>query len=81
MANRNEKNPGNVPGPFYVDNTCIDCGLCPAEAPLFFQRNDDIAMTFVHHQPVTPEDIRAATEAMEACPADSIGCDGGDGAI
>jgi hypothetical protein len=40
MANRNDKNPGNVPGPFYVDTTCIDCDLCRETAPSTFRRDD-----------------------------------------
>ena len=76
MANRNEKNPGNAPGPFYVDSTCIDCGMCPANAPEFFRRNDETGMSIVFHQPVTDEEWKAAREALEGCPTDSIGDDG-----
>jgi len=76
MPDRNEKNPGNVPGPFYVDSSCIDCGMCPADAPQFFRRDDEIQMTIVHRQPETPEERQQALESMEACPTDSIGCDG-----
>ena len=78
MANRNEKNPGNVSGPFYVDSSCIDCGMCPADAPQFFRRNDNIGMTIVYRQPATPEEIHYAKEAMEVCPTESIGCDADD---
>ena len=76
MANRNEKNPGNVPGPFYVDSTCIDCGMCPANTPAFFRLNDDIGMSIVYRQPVTEEEWKLAHEALEACPTESIGDDG-----
>ena len=76
MANRNEKNPGNVPGAFYVDSSCIDCDLCRESAPSFFTRNDEAGLTIVVRQPVTPDEIQQAREALEGCPSDSIGEDG-----
>lgn len=76
MANKHDKNEGNVPGKFYVDASCIDCDLCRETAPGFFQRNDDIGFSIVYRQPVTPEEIEQATEAMNNCPTESIGNDG-----
>jgi len=75
MAEQNRKVPENVPGPFYVDDTCIDCDLCRSTAPQFFARNEEGGYSYVHLQPVTPEELALATEAM-ACPTDSIGNDG-----
>jgi ferredoxin len=66
----------NVAGAFYVDSTCIDCGLCPDTAPDFFKRDDDAGVSFVYRQPVTAEQIEAAQEAMDGCPTESIGNDG-----
>ena len=34
MANILDRLPQNVPGRFYVDSTCIDCGLCVDECPV-----------------------------------------------
>jgi ferredoxin len=76
MANKYDKNPGNAPGPFYVDSTCIDCDLCRTTDPATFQRNDEAGVTVVYRQPVTAEEIALAGEAMNGCPTDSIGCDG-----
>jgi ferredoxin len=76
MAKINERLPQNMPGPFYVDATCIDCDKCRTTAPEFFRRDDEIGMSVVYRQPVTPEEIKLAEEAME-CPTDSIGNDGG----
>lgn len=76
MANRNEKNPGNVPGPLYVDSTCIDCGMCPDNAPAFFRRDDELGMSVVFRQPVTKEEWKQAREGLEGCPTESIGDDG-----
>jgi ferredoxin len=76
MPNRNEKNPGNVPGAFYVDNTCIDCDMCREIAPASFRRDDDIALSIVFRQPTTPAEWTAAREAASSCPTESIGDDG-----
>ena len=76
MANRNDKNQGNIAGPFYVDSTCIDCGMCPASTPAFFRRNDELGLSIVYRQPATPDEAREAQEALAACPTESIGDDG-----
>lgn len=78
MANRNEKNPGNVPGPFYVDSSCIDCDMCREIAPATFRRDDDTGMSIVFRQPSNPEEPAQAHEALERCPTGSIGDDGGE---
>jgi ferredoxin len=78
MANKTNKNQGNAPGAFYVDSTCIDCDLCRETAPGTFRRNDDIGFSIAYQQPVTPEDIAEASEAMIGCPTGSIGDDGAD---
>lgn len=76
MANRNEKNPGNVPGAFYVDASCIDCDLCRETAPGSFRRDDNLGLTIVFHQPETQEELAQAREALQGCPTDTIGDDG-----
>jgi ferredoxin len=76
MANKHEKNPGNLPGAFYVDSTCTDCDLCRSIAPATFRRDDDSGVTIVYRQPNTSEELALAREGMEDCPTESIGCDG-----
>ena len=76
MADKNLKNPENVPGKYYVDSTCIDCGLCPDAAPTVFERFDEGGYSIVHHQPATEQELALAEEAREACPSESIGNDG-----
>jgi ferredoxin len=76
MADKNERLPQNVAGPYYVDSSCTDCDLCRNIAPEFFRRDDEIGMSVVYHQPVTPEEHALAEEAKEGCPTDSIGNDG-----
>jgi ferredoxin len=75
MPNPNLKNPENVPGRFYVDDTCIDCDLCRSTVPGVFRRVDEYGYSAVYRQPVTPEEIAAATEAAADCPSESIGID------
>jgi ferredoxin len=76
MANRNQKAAGNVPGKFYVDDSCCDCDLCRNTAPAVFARNDEIAGSVVIRQPMTPDEILLVESAVSECPTDSIGFDG-----
>jgi glyoxylase-like metal-dependent hydrolase (beta-lactamase superfamily II)/ferredoxin len=61
----------NVPGPFFVDSTCIDCDACRWIAPLSFDRADE--QSRVYHQPEGEEETAAALRALVACPTASIG--------
>ena len=79
MAEKTNRLPQNVRGPYYVDDSCIDCDLCRTTAPDFFQRNDEIGFSVVYRQPVTAEERSAAEEGRQGCPTESIGNDGGDG--
>lgn len=76
MADKNQKTSENIPGKYYVDNTCIDCGMCPAAAPQFFRRFDEGGYSIVYRQPQTADEIATANEALDGCPTDSIGNDG-----
>ncbi len=76
MANRTQRTPENAPGPYYVDDSCIDCGLCPETAPEFFKRFDEGGYTVVHRQPQTSDELALAEKARDACPTESIGNDG-----
>lgn len=78
MADINERNPKNIPGPFFVDTSCIDCDLCRTIAPEVFHRDEESGMTVVHHQPVNEREIADAREAIESCPTESIGEDASD---
>jgi ferredoxin len=77
MADRNRKWPDNVSGDYFVDDTCIDCDACRAEAPTLFTRNDAHGYSYVMKQPETEEDFIRAKAAAEACPVEAIG--GGEG--
>ena len=76
MATLLERLASNAAGRFYVDATCIDCDLCRSTAPAFFRRNDELGFSEVHRQPLTPEEVDLAEEALNECPSNSIGGDG-----
>ena len=76
MAEKNDRLAQNAPGSYYVDSTCIDCDMCRSTAPDFFRRDEEIGMSIVYRQPVTPEERAMAEEAKQGCPTDSIGNDG-----
>jgi ferredoxin len=78
MAEPTQKYPENVPGPYYVDDTCIDCDQCRSNAPRFFARQDTNGYSYVHRQPVTDEEIAEAEAARLGCPTESIGNDGAE---
>ncbi len=76
MADKENKNPENVPGPFYVDDQCIDCDLCRETAPNNFAREEDEGYSYVCKQPENDEERDLCIEAMEGCPVEAIGDDG-----
>ncbi|MEG0024203.1 MAG: ferredoxin [Akkermansia sp.] len=75
MADKDDKNEGNVSGKFYVDSNCIDCDLCRETAPANFDRSDE-GYSIVIKQPDDKAELTACNEAMESCPVEAIGNDG-----
>lgn len=71
MASRLQRLPSNVPGDFFVDSTCIDCGTCRQVAPGTFAEGDDAS--FVHRQPQGAAAAHRALMALVACPVAAIG--------
>ena len=61
----------NVPGTYCNDETCIDCDLCREIAPHIFTRDDEEGASYVRRQPVTPDEIAEAEEALATCPSES----------
>jgi ferredoxin len=76
MADKTRKVPENVPGRYYVDETCIDCDLCRESAPGNFLRFDPGRHSFVALQPRDPTEEAACRSALEECPVEAIGDDG-----
>jgi len=75
-ANPNDRVTENVPGPFYVDSTCIDCDVCRDAAPENFTRSFKHAYSYVSKQPENEIERAACQEALSACPVEAIGNDG-----
>ncbi len=75
MADKTRKWSENAAGTYYVDEECIDCDACRAEAPDHFIRNDEHGYSFVSLQPVNDEEREKCEAALEACPVEAIGND------
>ena len=76
MASIKSRVPENVRGKFYVDSSCIYCGLCDETAPTVFRECNEQGWAYVFHQPETEEELRQCMEAVGGCPTESIGIDG-----
>ena len=76
MADLSQRVPENVPGPIYVDLTCIYCDLCREIVPTVFHYIYKQGSAAVFHQPDTEEELALVREAIEGCPTGSIGSDG-----
>ena len=77
MADPRDKVAETVPGRFYVDTQCIDCDVCRVTAPTNFQRSEDKGYSYVFRQPESAEENAQCQEAMDSCPVEAIGNDGG----
>jgi len=77
MAQRSKSHPDNVPGSFFVDRSCIDCGTCYEYLPWVFHAAGDHSRVF--RQPEGPSDRLHALKALLACPTGSIGTSDAEG--
>ena len=71
MAKPSRRLAWNVPGDFYVDNSCIDCDACRQIAPTVFREHGDLSI--VYRQPADDKEVLDALKALVACPTASIG--------
>ena len=76
MADKTIKVPENVPGKWYVDDTCVPCQTCLTEAPQLLKYNDDETYVYFFKQPEGEEEMTAAANALAICPQNAIGDDG-----
>jgi ferredoxin len=76
MAEKSRRLDYNVAGAYYVDDQCINCGVCMEIAPDIFKSNDDEGFAYVAAQPKDAEATDMARDALESCPVESIGDDG-----
>ena len=73
MARVAQRLPENVPGAFFVDDSCIDCDACRQIAPSTFARSRASGMSYVAAQPAAGDGEARALMAVVACPTASIG--------
>lgn len=73
MADFEDRWEQNVPGEFFVDQTCIACDACVKEAPLSFKMNDIEGHAYVFFQPQSDNQVEQAIEALRLCPVEAIG--------
>jgi glyoxylase-like metal-dependent hydrolase (beta-lactamase superfamily II)/ferredoxin len=71
VANPSKRLPENVPGDFYVDESCIDCDACRQIAPRVFRDHGE--QSSVYRQPRSEAEVLGALKAVVACPTSSIG--------
>ena len=76
MADKNSRQPENVPGKWYVDTSCVPCNSCMDEASNLLRYSADQSHVYFFKQPATPEEEQCAQRALEICPTGSIGNDG-----
>lgn len=76
MADRNDKVAENVEGRYYVDASCIDCGICYGSASDNFLSSEQGGYAYVSKQPQNEEEEGKCREALESCPVGAIGDDG-----
>jgi ferredoxin len=78
MADPRDRLLENVPGRYYVDTQCIDCDVCRVTAPENFLRSEAKGYSYVFRQPESAEEEALCQEAMDSCPVEAIGNDGGN---
>src|SRR5512144_1055669 len=71
MASLARRLPINVPGDFYVDETCIDCDTCRRIEPSVFAEGS--SFSYVGRQPESDAERLRSLMALVACPTGSIG--------
>ena len=71
MANPARRHPKNAAGPWFVDDTCIDCDASRQCAPELF--GEEGGQSVVIRQPASDGEVARAARAMLACPTGSIG--------
>ncbi len=74
MARLSDRLPENADGAWYVDDSCIDCGICREVAPtVFTSAQSRTEQSYVGRQPEGEAELRRAAMALVACPTSSIG--------
>lgn len=71
MANPRKAIPENIPGDYFVDSSCINCGVSRHYASELF--GDTGTCSFVRQQPRNESEEITAQRALLSCPTGSIG--------
>ncbi len=78
MAELENKYEDNAEGKYYVDEECIDCNLCREIAPANFKANLEGGYSYVYKQPDNQSEADECADALEQCPVEAIGDNGGN---
>lgn len=70
MADKAERNSLNVPGPWYVDSSCVACGMRATDAPDNFKLSDDGPAGFATQAPCQP--LNPASPTLRTFPLEII---------
>jgi glyoxylase-like metal-dependent hydrolase (beta-lactamase superfamily II) len=73
VARIQDRHPAGAPGPWFVDDRCIDCDAARNVAPGLIGRNPGDGVSYFVRQPETPEEVEAAWRAVQVCPTRSVG--------
>ena len=73
MANKDNRNPSNIDGNWYVDKTYTNCKLCVKICSAVFYTNG--TETWAYLQPNNPTDIELCNKAKDECHIGAIGDD------
>jgi glyoxylase-like metal-dependent hydrolase (beta-lactamase superfamily II)/ferredoxin len=73
MARLDARHPGGAPGPWFVDDRCIDCDAARHVAPGLIERNPGDGVSIFVRQPETAEELEMAWRAVDVCPTKSVG--------
>ena len=79
MADKTHKYTENVPGAWYVDDTCTPCRTCmdvPLADTVARYDSPDENYIYFFKQPTTSEELECAAEMAAICPQNAIGNDG-----
>lgn len=73
MARIQDRHPAGAPGPWFVDDRCIDCDAARHVAPGLVERNPVDGVSYFVRQPETPQEVEMAWRAVQVCPTRSVG--------
>ena len=73
MADRIQRHPLNVPGPWFVDQRCIACDTCTDISPEIFGREPVNTSRKAFVRAYIPQDAALFRSALESCPVEAVG--------